>query len=373
MDKSVSPPKLSSNEATKDNAPSAASGPPATPAITKTHSEASGNSSIQSGATSIATPAAPAEADKGHPPLSNQTQSIASAQPPATIPKVVPPTPGSPTAQKSHDTLGIGESSGRRGAEILAAMRAELLKTPIATRLANPAARILVRFMINTFAKGNIASINFLAVRTESFRAIITEAIRDIPKPVIVEVAAGFSPRGIQLATNLPNAEIIEVDLPEVIREKRARLKKLDIPDNFSWREADLGVTPLTQVLGGRQVDVISAEGLLPYFSHDDHVKIGSAFLKSLVSGGLFVTDYSWEQGFNMSKQGTSFFAKQAGKVLGIVKTQDEPKTILKRAGFVNIEVLLPEDLADRYNLQKPVSNNQLIVVARKPSKASSE
>src|SRR5882724_2715982 len=153
----------------------------------------------------------------------------------------------SPTASPSTDTLGLGTTQGQRGAELVAALKAELTPTPELRALTSFKGRVGAGIVMR-LSHSKRPFMNFLVARPAAFQL---EIERSIPKGKssvkIVEVAAGLSPRGLNLAKALPNIEIIEVDLPSVVAEKQSRFLKanISIPSNLSWRGADLGVAPL--------------------------------------------------------------------------------------------------------------------------------
>ncbi|NDJ53903.1 MAG: hypothetical protein GYB68_12585 [Chloroflexi bacterium] len=276
----------------------------------------------------------------------------------------------SETALPSEDPLYLGRTAGQRGAEILAGIRALVLNSPTARTLSKPRGRVIAQMMM-TLLPHNTAGLNFLGVRTSSMAELVKVAIQDMAGPTtIVEVAAGFSPRGLELAFELPEVQVIEVDLPDVVQDKRRRLRALDLPPNITWKEADLGQVTLASLLEGQQVSAIVAEGLLPYFEPDDHVRIGKGFFDNLLPGGVFVADYLWVEGFEQAKDGARFFSRQAGQIKGMVESEERPKEILAKAGFQSVDVYRPSELAERFDLPRPVLDFELIVAAHKPVKA---
>jgi O-methyltransferase involved in polyketide biosynthesis len=282
--------------------------------------------------------------------------------------KSEPHVASSPTAQSSHDTMGLGRTSGQRGAEILAGIRAELMPSPVTSALSRYVGQVTAKIMMRVMSAGGRAGLNFLAVRTDGFAALIKKLIADKKDPVLlVEIAAGFSPRGVELAQELPHVEVIEIDLPDVVKEKQRRLQKaITLPQNISWRAADLGVASLASVLEGRQATVITAEGLLPYFAREQQVQICRQCFDNLLPGGAMMADMSWKEGVALSQKGTRFFSNQAGRLLGIVDDQAAARGIFMDAGYQKVDVYLPTELAPQYGLPMPVMNFQLLVAAYK-------
>jgi O-methyltransferase involved in polyketide biosynthesis len=282
----------------------------------------------------------------------------------------------SPTAQPSTDVLGLGRTSGQRGAEIMAGIRAEVTPSPITIALSRTSGRIAARLMRAISIGVPPETVNFLSVRTGGMTALVKEAIKDIEDHLlIVELAAGFSPRGMELAQALPNAEVIEVDLPDVIREKKKRIQKvqtLQVPPNLEWREADLGVVPLSQVLTGKFADAIAAEGLLPYFTPEKIVEILRNIRRNLKPNGVLVCDMAWKKGVMAGGEGSRYLSRQAGGFSGAMNSPEEGCKLFVEAGYVDVTFHLPTVLADKYNLPRPVNDLQFIIVGRNPAPAAS-
>lgn len=275
----------------------------------------------------------------------------------------------SPTALSTSDKMGLGRTSGQRGAEILAGLRAELLPSPTTKALARFSGQLVARMMMQVMGRNNAAGTNFIAVRTAAFEALIKAFIINQENVLLVEIAAGFSPRGLELAQALPQVQVIEIDLPDVVREKKKRLLKardVTIPSNLTWREADMGVVTLKEVLEGKLATVITAEGLLPYFPHEQQVRISQQVYENLTERGLFLADMSWQEGTKQAEEGTRFFSRQAGQVLGLVKNKEEARNVFVEAGYQVVDIHLPSELASKFNLLSPVLDFQLLIAAQK-------
>lgn len=278
----------------------------------------------------------------------------------------------SPTAQPSKDVLGLGRTSGQRGAEIMAGVRAEMTPSPVTIALSRTSGRIAVRLMRAMSIGVPVGTLNFLSVRTGGITALLRDAIKDVKSDLcIVELAAGFSPRAIELAQTLPNAEVIEIDLPDVVREKKRRLEKVRtfaLPSNLQWREADLGVVPLSQVLKGKTANAVATEGLLPYFTPEKIVDIVRNIRLNLKPGGVLVCDMAWKKGINATGEGARYLSRQAGLFLGAMETPDEGRALFTQAGYENVSAHLPSELAEKFNLPRPVSDLQFMIIGYNPA-----
>lgn len=272
-----------------------------------------------------------------------------------------------PTAQTSPDAFGLGRTSGQRGAEILAGLRAELLPSPESMALARFGGRAIARLAMAM--EKNPAALNFIVARLLGITRLIQQNL-----PVeddnlwLVDIAAGFSPRGIHLAQSRPTAQVIEVDLPDVVREKEVRLRRarnLYIPPNLSWRSADLAVMPLANVLDGEPVDVISAEGLNAYLTPHDITRTATRIRECLKPGGVYVSDIPWTEGMHHAQQATRFFSRQAGTYKGVVDSTEEMRELMFAAGYKEVLVYKPSESAAELGLPTPLLDFSFFVVAR--------
>jgi O-methyltransferase involved in polyketide biosynthesis len=277
----------------------------------------------------------------------------------------------SPTAQESSGVLGLGKSGGHRSAEMLAGIRAELMPKPEYIAMSRPAGRV-IGGMLMRLASGDRAKINIVVARPESFRYLIAEALKDRPDAHCVELASGFLPRPWQLAREFPQLRVTEIDLPEVIAEKQRRFAraKLDLPPNLRMRSADLGVVPLTEVLEGEKADVITAEGLLPYFPLHQVQHIAAGVRQSLKADGVFIADILLREGVqellkSKARQAANMFRRNAGEWLGVIEDRAHAEQLFKALGYVRVEFYKLSELAERLpHVPKPVSDTTLLLVA---------
>lgn len=273
----------------------------------------------------------------------------------------------SPTARVSPDALGLGRTAGQRGAEILAGLRAELFPNPETLALARWSSRMIANVFVRL--EPSKAALNFITVRPNGMSELVKRVLLadEQKERIVVDIAAGFSPRGIQLAKDFPDVQVIEIDLPDVVRDKQLRLKNartLTIPPNLSWKAADLGVTPLAEVLGGQPVDVVVAEGLVAYFTPADNQRMASLIRESLRPGGSYICDIPWEQGMRNAREATRFFSRQAGSFLGIMHDEAAMREMLLNAGYSAVEIHHPQKLAEAIGLPTPVLEFSLFVVS---------
>lgn len=274
----------------------------------------------------------------------------------------------SDTAKPSADVYGLGRASGQRGAEILAGFRADAMPSQETMALSTWTGRFVARILMRMVRSNG--AINYIYARQRGFRQMIEQNLTEGQAATVVEVGAGLSPRGLQIAREFPQVQVIEVDLPEVMESKEARVQassQIKVPDNIEFRGADLGVTPLDDVLKGRKVDIIASEGLSGYLDDEGWTLAFRSILKSLKPGGTCIADHTWRQGFTEAlNAGGRIFTRQAGEI----KTQFDDEKSMRRAmmnlGYNNIEILLPSAVALEGDLPQPVIDIGWLVAARR-------
>ncbi len=255
---------------------------------------------------------------------------------------------------------------------MLAGIRAELRPKPEYLAMTRTAGRVIGSFLLR-LARGDQAKLNVVVARPEGFRHLISEILRGKPEAHFVELAAGFLPRGWQLAQEFPQMQITEIDLPEVITEKQTRFQRarLTLPANLRMLKADLGVTPLSEVLAGNKADVISAEGLLIYFPLDKVQQIAEGVRQVLKAGGVFIADMGTKEtlqelGQGQARQAIGIFRRNAGNWVGVAESPAHAQELFKAAGYAQVETYKMPELAERLpHVPKPVANATLFVIAR--------
>ncbi len=194
--------------------------------------------------------------------------------------------------QQDENKMGLGYTPSTRSAELVAGARATLLKTAETLALSKMAGRLVSRVVSDLDRKNNIMW--FFPARMMAIEALTERQFpEDKPGLLMLDIAAGFSPRGLHMAKAYPQAQVIEVDLPAVVAEKRKRLEKgrIYVPANLSWIEADLGKTDLADVLDGRKADLITSEGLSLYLSMAENKHLFEQVSACLAPGGVFMVE----------------------------------------------------------------------------------
>lgn len=88
---------------------------------------------------------------------------------------------------------------------------------------------------------------------------------------VVIEVAAGLSPRGLTYARRWPEITYVELDLPNMVSAKKARLKNLRMPGNYRLASTDILAEDFIDNLpiqpNAKQRVVVITEGLMDYLN----------------------------------------------------------------------------------------------------------
>ncbi|MBO9309268.1 MAG: class I SAM-dependent methyltransferase [Chloroflexi bacterium] len=279
----------------------------------------------------------------------------------------------SAAAQELRDILGLGKSGEQRRAEMLAGIRAELMPKPEYMAMTRMAGRIIGSTLLR-LSRGDQAKINAVIARPEAFRYLVRQALQGKTDAHYVELVSGFLPRAWQMAHEFPHLRVTEVDLPDMIAEKRRRFEraKLPLPPNLQMLSTELCAKPLAEILGGEQADAISAEGLLPYFELDRVQHIAACVRQSLKDDGVFIADILTKEIVHMltlgrSRQAAGIFRRNVGKWLGVVNDRAHAEELFKAAGYAHVETYkLSEVVAPLADVRKPVADLTLLIVARR-------
>jgi O-methyltransferase involved in polyketide biosynthesis len=271
------------------------------------------------------------------------------------------------------DQMGLGHTPSTRSAELVAGARAYLMHTPETTALSRPSGTITARLLTNLGG----TDLNVLWFFPARMMAIETLTEQLVPKQkadlLLVDLAAGFSPRGLHLARNYPNSEVIEIDLPQVVTDKKRRLKNADIkiPANLRWIEADLGATDLQAALGGRKADLITSEGLTLYLTPKEQHRLFSQVAANLADDSVFITEVYFQSKLDHLRQQrkinsvASFVIRLVGKLPGMMPDPETCRKRLTEAGLSNLEEYAVVDMMEKIGQPKPVDVIS-IMVARK-------
>lgn len=276
---------------------------------------------------------------------------------------------------RDGDKMALGHTPSTRSAELVAGARAALMKNPETEALSKMSGRIVAKFLSDLDGKTNV--LWFFPARMMALEYLTTQFVQPDKAKLLVDIAAGFSPRGLHLARQYPNAEVIEIDLPDVVAEKKHRLTKgkIEIPPNLRWIEADLGKTLLSDALEGRQADMITSEGLTLYLTQNEYTRLFQNVYDSLAPGGLFMAEFYFKDKLLELRKSpninsvASFVFRMVGHVPGILPDLPTAFQYFSQAGFTDMVEYPVTEIMDKIGQTKPVEIIS-IIAAHKPAAA---
>jgi O-methyltransferase involved in polyketide biosynthesis len=273
------------------------------------------------------------------------------------------------------DQMGLGHTPSTRSAELVAGARAHLMPNPETLALSRISGMITARLL--TKMGGEETNILwFFPARMMAIEALTKRFVpKEKPNLLLVDVAAGFSPRGLHLAQQYPKAEVIEVDLPSVIAEKKRRLNRggIEIPKNLSFQEADLGKTDLRHVLKGRSADMITSEGLTLYLTPKEQARLFSQVEANLVPYGVFMTEVYFHNKLQQVRKSAqvnsvaSFVFRLVGNVPGIMPDEAACLHRMSEAGLMSFEEFPVVKVMEEIGQRKPVDIISIMVARKAP------
>lgn len=276
--------------------------------------------------------------------------------------------------RSDKDQMALGHTPSTRSAELVAGARAVLMNTPETIALSKMSGRIVSRFLSDIDRSLNVMW--FFPARIMAIEALTKRLFPDDqPDRLFVDVAAGFSPRGLHLAQQYPQAQVIEVDLPEVIVEKKKRLEKgrITIPINLHWIAADLGKDNLSEVLNGRKADMITAEGLTLYLTPTENARLFRQISSCLKPEGAMMVEVYFKDKLQHLRQNAnvnsvaSFVIRIVGNIPGLVPNMETVRKLMTEAGLGEIVDYPVTNLMDELGQPKPLDVIS-IVMAHKPA-----
>lgn len=167
----------------------------------------------------------------------------------------------------------------------------------------------------------------------------------------VLELAAGFSSRGLSMSTK-DNFNYVEVDLTRVIKEKKQIIKeigidkKIKIPKNLHFVSGNVldfeTFEKATKYFDKSKPLVITHEGLLRYLTKEEKAKVAKNIYKILKKfNGVWITsDVSLKRIFSQENKIMNKYVEQVAKLTGkdIVanrfETEGEARKFFKALGF---------------------------------------
>lgn len=187
----------------------------------------------------------------------------------------------------------------------------------------------------------------------------------------VIEIAAGFSPRGSMISED-PSVNYIEVDMPEVVELKHKQLlssadgKRVLARKNFTLQSGD--ATRLNFSEFPQQPSFVITEGLMMYFKRDQQLDIWRAIASHInACGGEYIFDYiplddepprSLPGKFCSAVR--SLWLKPTYAYDG--RTRMQIADDLRSAGFKNVDVYSSDEIAREWCLPKSDIPTRVII-----------
>ncbi len=264
--------------------------------------------------------------------------------------------------RKGDDKMGLGHTPSTRSAELVAGARAVLMSNAEHNALSKISGRITASVISRI--DGNTNVLWFFPARMIALETLTQRfAPADKPDLLLVDLASGFSPRGLHMAEQFPNATVIEIDLPDVVAEKKSRLTKgrIAVPDNLNWLEADLGKTDLSEVLDGRQADLITSEGLTLYLTQHENQRFFKQVATCLAPGGTFLVDIYFKDKIQHVRRSphtnnaASLILRMVGAVPGLMPDKATAESYFTEAGLTQVQEFPLAAMMEELNHPKPL------------------
>ncbi len=268
---------------------------------------------------------------------------------------------------KKPTPIGLREASPLT-AEIVAALRTHWTDAPEAKALSTFTGQMLAG-IFERLAPESVRNIGLARERGMDY--LVDKHLGNGEGKIFVDLACGFSARGVLLAKAFPALTVIEIDLKNIISQKKTRYNrgKIDIPSNHEFIAADLKAVNLTDALSGRKADIVMARGLFIYFKEPDIRHASAHILTGLKPGGRFIADMvlaSKEELSPFQRIG-DFFQHQthSDARVGRIETLEDGITLFKEIGYAHVDGYRFSDLEAVANLPTPNTNMMLMVDAQ--------
>ena len=170
-----------------------------------------------------------------------------------------------------------------------------------------------------------------LAPQLEARYKLVDNLLRLTGAHQIIELAAGLAPRGVNFARSNPDIQYVELDLPGVIKEKRAVIADLGIgtPPNLRIEEGDaLKASDMAKAASSfsknKPVAIVN-EGLLRYLNFDEKTEVARNVHALLIEfGGAWITpDISLRSALSREDEASGGHIQSLAQTTGIDVSQN--------------------------------------------------
>ena len=251
----------------------------------------------------------------------------------------------------TYELLSLNQNQS--ASEIQSGIRAEYIPSPLTRRLANWKGRAMARTLMMLGVSEKI--FNYMVIRPYALMTALRQAIEatNHTMPVVIDPAAGFGPQYIWLADEMPDVQFIEIDHPDVIREKEAMLAGYPLASGIELRGVDLASEPLETALGGIRPNVITA--MAAYMTKQQFVEVLRYLSSVIAPDGWVIAPFPNKQGIDDLSRNSLIFKRLAKtKPIGMIDSDDVIYTIMEEAGYRNTQLIKLSDVAHQMDKAIP-------------------
>ncbi|MDX2163573.1 MAG: class I SAM-dependent methyltransferase [bacterium] len=266
---------------------------------------------------------------------------------------------------------GIVREASPLTAELVAGARARFENSPEARAMVTFSGHVLAR-MFHTIASESI--VNTGTARDVTMNYLVEAHLpTDGTRRTFVDLACGYSSRGAVLARQRPDLDVIEIDLPPVVKEKRIRYARaaIKLPENHRFITADLKTSALHEMLGDVRADVVMARGLLIYFDMPTITSAIQHILTGIKPGGRLIADLVYNAGDRLSGFGqvVNFIRRDthSDASRGQFESPEAAAALFAANGYADVRAETIESTAKRAGYEKPLNNLMILVDAGRP------
>lgn len=236
----------------------------------------------------------------------------------------------------------LGHNQQQDGSIIQAGARAILIPSDLTRALSSARGRIAAQTIILMGANQKL--MNYAALRPFAIMEAIRRHMPEIPHPVLLDPTTGYGAEYIWLAEEFPQATFIEIDRPDVIEDKRQRLRDFKLPSNVILEGVDFRKTTLEAGLRGRRVDMMVV--LATYVTPAEFSEALRYFRTVMPKGLTVLAPFTYAPGMQEVQKSGILFRRFASEPSGTVQNHDEVRRVFRDAGYRDLGVYSFAELA---------------------------
>ncbi|MEO0563534.1 MAG: hypothetical protein AAF125_15605 [Chloroflexota bacterium] len=247
----------------------------------------------------------------------------------------------------------------RGASEVQAGGRALLVGGKVYNALSSIQGRMTARMMF-TFVVPKDAQ-NFTRSRNPMIVELVSHHLRH-PTPHTVDIFAGYSPIGYELAQRFPEGQHTDIASTETINELRRRWERggIALPINYQTEAMNYNTTSPDQVLS-LPIDALIMNS--SYYNAEDNITVMRYARSLLRPGGIVMTSIAYEPAIERVREATRFFESQIGSFPMRITEDSQLAELLVAAGYHNVCVHRMSDWAEQFGFQRPILDLELFAI----------